>query len=262
MIEVVSSAAESEGERGAAPRGGETLYEDKSKGDEEEEERFRCYHHHHQEEEEERQQKRQHPQPNHFQLPEESDVEETSDILPSHVNLAGNVPDYVRESDDFQLVSRWVSGLPRSGRSLYERAVRDEISPFSNFRRNNLHLLRRGRNGNRSDRNRYLRTCSGLDHRDGTPVEGEGNHDEAGKAEEFQKFFPVNSPAASRNTGKRSVKTGIHQKERMGRSPRSVWRAASLPRDINHTVRCLSGSRIADTSRNTCNDRALCEQCS
>ena len=46
--------------------------------------------------------------------PKESEVEESGDVFPSHVNLAGNVPEYVRESEDFRLISRWVSRLPQS----------------------------------------------------------------------------------------------------------------------------------------------------
>ena len=61
--------------------------------------------------------------------PEDSDVGESPDVFPSHINLVGEAPEYVTESDDFRKISRWVSRLPRLGRSLYERALRSAISP-------------------------------------------------------------------------------------------------------------------------------------
>ena len=61
--------------------------------------------------------------------PEDSNIGESPDVFPSHINLVGEAPEYVTESDDFRRISRWVSRLPRSGRSLYERALRSAISP-------------------------------------------------------------------------------------------------------------------------------------
>ena len=58
-----------------------------------------------------------------------TDVEESQDVFPSHVNLAANAPAYVRESDDFLLLSRWSAQLPQSGRSFYEQALRRTIQP-------------------------------------------------------------------------------------------------------------------------------------
>ena len=58
---------------------------------------------------------------------EDSEDEESSDVLPSLGSLATDAPEYVREADDFQAISRWVAGLPRSGRSLYERSLRTTI---------------------------------------------------------------------------------------------------------------------------------------
>ena len=50
-------------------------------------------------------------------------------MFPSYINLMGEAPEYVRESDDFRRINRWVSRLPRSGRSSYERALRSAIHP-------------------------------------------------------------------------------------------------------------------------------------
>ena len=61
--------------------------------------------------------------------PEDNDIGESSDVIPSYINLMGEAPEYVRESDDFRRINRWVSYLPRSGRSLYERALRRAIRP-------------------------------------------------------------------------------------------------------------------------------------
>ena len=58
-----------------------------------------------------------------------TDVEEAQDVFPSHVNLAANTPAYVRESDDFLLLSRWTAQLPQSGRSFYEQALRSTVRP-------------------------------------------------------------------------------------------------------------------------------------
>ena len=49
--------------------------------------------------------------------------------MPSHINLAANTPSYVRESDDFQLISWWLQHVPRSGRSYFERALHGEVRP-------------------------------------------------------------------------------------------------------------------------------------
>ena len=69
------------------------------------------------------------PSASFAESPEDSDVGESPDVFPSHINLVGEAPEYVTESDDFRRISRWVSCLPRSGRSLYERALRSAISP-------------------------------------------------------------------------------------------------------------------------------------
>ena len=58
-----------------------------------------------------------------------TDVEEAQDVFPSHVNLAANAPAYVRESDDFLLLSRWIAQLPQSGRSFYEQVLRSTVRP-------------------------------------------------------------------------------------------------------------------------------------
>ena len=60
--------------------------------------------------------------------PEDSDIGESFDVFPSHINLVGEAPEFVTESDDFRRISRWVSRLPCLGRSLYERALRSAIS--------------------------------------------------------------------------------------------------------------------------------------
>ena len=58
---------------------------------------------------------------------EDSEDEESSDVLPSLGSLATDAPEYVRDSDDFQAISRWVAGLPHSGRSLYEQSVHTTV---------------------------------------------------------------------------------------------------------------------------------------
>ena len=58
---------------------------------------------------------------------EDSEEEESGDVLPSLGNLAFEAPEYVREADDFLAISRWVAQLPRSGRSLYERSLRSTV---------------------------------------------------------------------------------------------------------------------------------------
>ena len=58
---------------------------------------------------------------------EDSEEEESGDVLPSLGNLAAEAPEYVREADDFLAISRWVAHLPRSGRSLYERSLRSSV---------------------------------------------------------------------------------------------------------------------------------------
>ena len=58
-----------------------------------------------------------------------TDFEEAQDVFPSHINLAANAPAYVRECDDFRLLSRWAAQLPHSGRSFYEQALRRTVQP-------------------------------------------------------------------------------------------------------------------------------------
>ena len=58
---------------------------------------------------------------------EDSEDEESADVLPSLRSLVPDVPDYVQEADDFLAISRWVAQLPQSGRSLYERSLRSTV---------------------------------------------------------------------------------------------------------------------------------------
>ena len=58
-----------------------------------------------------------------------TDVEEAQDVFLLHVNLVANMPAYVRESDDFLLLSRWTAQLPQSGRSFYEQALPSVVRP-------------------------------------------------------------------------------------------------------------------------------------
>ena len=76
-----------------------------------------------------RQQRRQRQQEERteFEIPEESE-DETDILFPSRLYLAAGTPDHVRESDDYLAISEWISGLPQTGRSRYERAVREEIA--------------------------------------------------------------------------------------------------------------------------------------
>ena len=64
-----------------------------------------------------------------FVLPPDSENDDATDILPARLRLTENFPDYVLAGDDFIRISRWVSNLPRSRRSRYERALRGVISP-------------------------------------------------------------------------------------------------------------------------------------
>ena len=67
--------------------------------------------------------------PTSARLGRTTDVEEAQDIFLSYVNLAANMPAYVRESDNFLLLSRWTAQLPQSGRSFYEQALRSTVRP-------------------------------------------------------------------------------------------------------------------------------------
>ena len=168
--------------------------------------------------------------------PEEHEAEESGDIFPSHVNLAGNVPEYVRESEDFRLISRWVSRLPQSGRSYYEGALRTAIQPAS---------ISGGRVG----------ICFG----DGDVDVGPLGRESDGSSRDWDEDLPQLEERARRTTNWSNLRlsdllpVGFRRcfathSQREGRwiastirSPRSFWRVRPLPRtSLARCVACLA----------------------
>ena len=171
-----------------------------------------------------------------FRLPEESDVEETPDVLPSHVNLSGNVPDYVRESDDFQLVSRWISGLPRSGRSLYERAVRGEVLPSAIAGGTTCICFGEGE----AETGPIGVNNFGLAIDWTASMEQRMREREATTNWEGRRISETLPSELSRCFARyrEECQAWVHG---TGRSPRSIWRATSLPRtSVSRCVACLA----------------------
>ena len=165
---------------------------------------------------------------------EDSEDEESADVLPSLRSLVPDAPDYVQEADDFVAISRWVAQLPRSGRSLYERSLCSTVRHEA---------ISGGRVG----------ICQG---------NGEGEIGLLGRTSsgenrvwDLEEFRNLREATTDWNSLRLSnlLPAAFHvcfasRRERDGRwissrhqSPRSIWRARVLPRtSLSRCVACLA----------------------
>ena len=165
---------------------------------------------------------------------EDSEDEESADILPSLHSLVPDAPDYVQEADDFMAISRWVAQLPRSGRSLYERSLRSTIRHEA---------ISGGRIG----------ICQG----NGNVEIGPLGRTSSGEDRAWNLEGLRNTRDATNDWSSARLSTllpaAFHvcfafRRERDGRwissrhqSPRSIWRARTLPRtSLSRCVACLA----------------------
>ena len=165
---------------------------------------------------------------------EDSEDEESSDVLPSLGNLSSEAPEFVREADNFLAISRWVARLLRSGRSLYERSLR---SAMRHEAISGGHI--------------------GICHGNGEVEIGPLGRTSSGENRvwDLEEFRNTREAANDWSSARLSslLPAALHvsfasRRERDGRwissrhqSPRSIWRARTLPRtSLSRCVACLA----------------------